>query len=447
MIEKNFFFPKDFLLGVGTSSYQTEGNNKYSDWWEFEKIPGKIETGEQCGIATDHWNRYEQDFQLVKAMNCKIYRMSIEWSRIFPKEGVIDIESVNHYHKMFDWLIKNRIKIMLTTHHFTLPIWLANKGGLKNENNILFYEDYVRFLAKEYKNKIDYWCTINEPIILAFVSYYRGIFPPCEKNLKSTQKVINNLLRMHASAYEILKLEYNIKQVGIVKAMHDIEILSENSEDQKMAEFMDYFTNKSFLNALKTGRLPHESKEYIPILKESFDFLGINYYHRLLFSSKHFPDGSSPKLPNSDSKYLFTDHEWQPYPAGLFKVLKRISKITDKPIFITENGIATENDVWRQYFIISHLVEISRAIQRKINVRGYVHWTLTDNFEWAKGFNPRFGLVHIDYKTLDRKIKDSGKLYGKICGENMINLDDIKRLDEEFPDIDESMKIRYDNLV
>ncbi|MBY8982043.1 MAG: glycoside hydrolase family 1 protein [Candidatus Lokiarchaeota archaeon] len=441
MVEKKINFPKDFLWGIATSSYQVEGNNNNSDWWEFEQFPGNIKTGEQSGMATNHWNLYEEDFQLVKDMNCNIFRMSVEWSRIFPKEGEINSKAIKHYHQMFDWLIKNNIKIMLTIHHFTLPLWFSKKGGLENERNIVYYQDFVRLLAKEFKEKIDYWCTINEPIILAMLAYKWGFFPPCEKDTGKMEQVINNLLRMHASAYKILKIKNSIKSVGIVKAVEEFIVLSNREDDHEKAKEADNVMNSSFFNSLKTGYLPYGSKEFIPNLKESFDFIGINYYHRSYISSEHFPEIFSTKLPNADPKYLFTEHEWQPYPAGIFNILKRVSKLTEKPIFITENGISTENDDWRKYFIISHLIEIFRATQNNINVKGYIHWALTDNFEWVWGFRPRFGLVHIDYNNFERKLKESGKLYGKICSTNSIEFSDTEILIKLFPDIHESMKI------
>ncbi|MBN1214280.1 MAG: glycoside hydrolase family 1 protein [Candidatus Lokiarchaeota archaeon] len=448
MVKNGIRFPDSFLFGAATSSYQIEGNIDNSDWWEFEQIPGKIQNNQKAGFATNHWNLYEEDFSLIKKMNCDIYRMSVEWSRIIPKEGEIDFEAIKHYHKMFDWLNRNNIKIMLTIFHFTLPLWFSKKGGLENKKNLIYFEKFVDLLAKEFKDKIDYWCTINEPLILALLGYGLGKMPPSKKDSQITQKVVNNLLRMHASAYNILKNNYNIKFIGIVKVIEDIEVLSNQIEDHEKASQREEFMNNSFFNSIKTGKLPYRSeKEEVPNLKDSFDFLGLNYYHRIYFSSEDFPKGESPSLPNIKNEYLYTDLGWQPFPSGIFNILEKASKFTDKPLIITENGIATENDEWRQYYIISHLLEVYRAIQNKINVKGYIYWSLLDNFEWTYGFNPRFGLIHVDYNTFKRTLKKSGKLYGEICKFKSIQFKDIKRLENLFPDIHEKMKMRNDFIL
>ncbi len=447
MVKNGIQFPDSFLFGAATSSYQIEGNINNSDWWEFEQIPGKIQNNQKAGLATNHWNLYEEDFNLIKKMNLDIYRMSVEWSRIIPKEGEIDFKAIEHYHKMFDWLNRNNIKIMLTIFHFTLPLWFSRKGGLENKENLIYFEKFIDLLAKEFKNKIDYWCTINEPFILALLGYDLGKMPPSKKDSQITNKVVDNLLRMHASAYNILKNNYNIKFIGIVKVIEDIEVLSNQIGDHEKASQREEFMNNSFFNSIKTGKLPYCSKkEEVPNLKDSFDFLGLNYYHRIYFSSEVFPKGNSPRLPNIKNEYLYTDLGWQPYPSGIFNILERASKFTDKPLIITENGIATENDEWRQYYIISHLLEVYRAIQNKINVKGYIYWSLLDNFEWTYGFNPRFGLIYIDYNTFKRTLKESGKLYGKICKLKSIQFKDIKRLENIFSDIHETMKMKYDSI-
>ena len=437
-------FPDDFLFGTATSAYQIEGHNYNNDWYEFEQDPINIPEGEKAGVAVDHWNRYNEDFDLMEKLNVNSYRMSIEWSRIYPKEGKIDQNALDQYEMMVKTLIKRNIRVMLNLHHFTVPLWFSKKGGFEDKENNHYFEEYTGTIIQRFGESVDLWCTINEPMVVAVSGYLNGEFPPRKSSLVLALKVGRNLLRIHASAYNIIKERFPNSLVGFVKHIPVFQQLTDSWSDRIRAKYADYMYTRSIFSSIKTGKLLFNPFIKIPHLKNASDYIGINYYSRMLASKKHFPTIYHGAPPNADPEYLCTGLGWEPYPQGLFMVLKRMSKMfPDKPLFVAENGIGTDNDEWRQYNLISHLLEIKRALKEGINIMGYHYWSLLDNYEWTQGFTPRFGLIHVDYKTQNRTIKESGNLYSKICKTKSILHSDIQRSIDRFPKINKSMRLRW----
>ncbi|MFW9904386.1 MAG: glycoside hydrolase family 1 protein [Candidatus Thorarchaeota archaeon] len=435
-------FPEDFLWGTATSAYQIEGYNFNNDWYIFEQNPNNITNGEKAGIATDHWNRYEEDYNFLEGMNVNSYRLSIEWSRIYPKKDKINQQALKHYENMLKSLKKRKIKIMLNLHHFTIPLWFVDKGGFEHTENIRYFDEYTHTIAQRFREYVDIWCTINEPIVVAVNGFLNKEFPPKKTSLSLAFKVGKNLMRMHASAYKIIKESNPTSMVGFVKHTPLFQPLTKHWGDRLRAKYANYMYIKSIFHSIKTGRMPFSFFKNSN-LKNSLDYIGINYYSRMLASKKYFPQIYHGAPPNADPQYLCAGLGWQPYPAGLYTILKYISKIfPDKPIFIAENGIGTNNDEWRQYNLISHLLEVKRALIDGMNIIGFHYWSLTDNWEWNHGFGPRFGLVHVDYDDLRRTIKDSGILYAKICKNNGLSLSDINEAVNKFPNIDKTMRLR-----
>ena len=391
-------FPEGFLWGTATSAYQVEGGIENCDW--ASEFP--------AGRACNHYNLYEKDFDLIKSLNQNAYRFSIEWSRIEPKEGEFNEKEIEHYRKVLMALKERKIKVMLTLHHFTTPLWLAEIGGWENSEVSFYFLRFAKRIFSEYFDFVDFWITINEPMVYASKSYLEGAWPPKKKSFLSFLKVIKNQILTHKKVFEEFhkpphqkfggggKIKKDVK-VGIAKNNFYFEPFNSNSLLDKFNTWLNrYFWNEFFLNRIKN---------YL-------DFIGLNYYmhQRIKF----------PGQIKNENKVL-SDIGWEIYPEGIYHCLKELKKY-QKPIYITENGLADAKDKLRKDFLKEHLFWVQKAIQEGIDVRGYFHWSLIDNFEWEKSFEPRFGLIEIDYKTLERKPRPSAFYYTKICKENSLKL-------------------------
>jgi len=269
-----------------------------------------------------------------------------------------------------------------------LPTWLAKKGGWLNPKAPYYFDRYVKIIAENLFNEVKFWITINEPNVYALNSYLRDVWPPQKKSAAKYLKVLKNLVKAHQLAYRALRLVDLDCQVGVAKNQTFFE------GNLLLKYPANYFHNQYFLERIKNSQ----------------DFIGLNYYFHNRIKGFKF---------NHNSNEEFSDLGWEIYPEGIYRVLKDLKKY-NKPIYITENGLADKDDAKREKFIKEHLTWIWRAIQEKIDVRGYFHWSLLDNFEWDKGFWPRFGLIEVDYQTMARKIRPSAKIYARICKENQL---------------------------
>jgi beta-glucosidase len=411
-------FPEGFLWGTATASHQIEGDNFYNDWWEFEK-QGKVKNGQVSGKACDSWNRYEEDFDLIEKLNNNAYRFSIEWSRIEPEEGRFDESALERYRSMLISLRRRNIEPFVTLHHFTNPLWMAKRGGWLNPDIIDYYLRYVKKIVSEFKDLVNYWMTINEPNAYAFMAYLYGQFPPQGKSLIKMLRVLNNMAKAHAKAYEVIHQISPDAKVSIAYNVIYFEPKNPNSFiDRKFANFGDRIYNRVFIETLLTGKFSSPFiKEEIPYAKNTLDYLGINYYTRILMGLKMgSPEGET------------SDFGWEIYPEGIYKVVKRFYGLTKKPIYITENGISDAKDEKRPKYLISHLIQLHRAIEEGVDVRGYFHWSLMDNFEWAEGFLQRFGLFETDFNTFERKWRESARIYSEIAKDNGIT----EAMEEKF---------------
>ena len=412
-------FPKEFLWGTSTSAYQIEGGIENNDW--AKDFP--------AGRCCDHYNLYEKDFDLIKKLNQNAYRFSIEWSRLEPKEGEFSQKEIEHYRKVLMALKERNIKVMLTLHHFTNPLWLSEIGGWENPDILFYFLRFSKRIFSEFFDFVDFWIMINEPMVYASKSYLEGTWPPFgaspkgeprpeggppkKKSFFPFLRVIKNQITCHKKIFEEFhKIKKDVK-VGIAKNNIYFEPFNPKSLLDKFNVWLNrYFWNEFFLDRIKNH----------------LDFLGLNYY----FHQKiKFP------AQNKNENKILSDINWEIYPEGIYHCLKELKKYK-KPIFITENGLADAEDKLRKDFIKDQLFWIHKAIEDynpptslplakgerapKIDVGGYFHWSLIDNFEWEKGFEPRFGLIEIDYKTLKREPRPSALYYAKICQENKITL-------------------------
>jgi beta-glucosidase len=412
---------KDFLWGSASSAYQVEGYCTNNNWNVFENsVDGngrpRIYENQKAGKASDQWNRYKEDIQLMKKLGLNACRFSVEWSKIEPEEGKFDEKVLDHYEKLVDELRANKIEPMITLHHFTNPIWFENRGAFLQENSSKIFARYVTKVFQRLGKKIKFWCTINEPTVYAFNGYFFGEFPPAEKDIRKAAVVFKNIMIAHTEAYLSIKRLDVDAQVGIATAVYSFDPASWwNLMDEVAAYYSNKNMNETLLYYLKNGVFDFyypfiADEEYENETMNTFDFIGVNYYTRFKI---HFYPFNKELFQNVQdySSEKKTDMGWEIYPEGLYRVLKTVSSFTNKPIYITENGIADDSDTKREKFIKDHLLVLNKAISEGIFVKGYFYWSLIDNFEWAKGFSKRFGLYKVDFKTQERTLRKGSLAY------------------------------------
>ncbi len=399
-------FPDNFWWGSATSAHQIEGDN-HNDWSEWENSPKRIEELRSrnldpryfiSGNACDSYNRFEEDFDIVKKLHQNIHRFSIEWSRIEPEEGRFDDKAMQHYIDVVKALKGRGIEPMITLWHFTNPIWFAQKGGFLNRKSPEYFSRYVKYVVGNLKDQVKFWITFNEPTtIYSAFAYLKGLWPPHKHSPVSYFVANGNFIKAHIAAYKLIKSVSHNVMVGFVEN-NAFVVVGHRFLKQIVGRTYNYFRNVHFIKKVSS----------------SSDFIGLNYYNidRKIF--KNFDI-----LPKQT---LVPSKNWEIYPKGIYERLQEIRKF-GKPIFITENGIPNVTDEERVGFIKEHLYWIWKAIQDGVDVRGYLYWSLLDNFEIVDGFRVRFGLVQIDHATFERKIRPSALEYAKICLTNQLEVD------------------------
>ncbi len=416
---KKLKFPDGFLWGSSTSAHQVEGNNhnNWSEWekenaerlakeaknkwasWQQKKFPEMFQPENYIsGQACDHYNRYEEDFDIIQKLGHNAHRFSIEWSRIEPEEGKFDEKEIEHYRKVLLALKKRKIKTLVTLWHWTNPLWLTKKGGELNQDFPQYFLCYTKCIVSELGDLVDFWITVNEPTSVIVNSYVNGLWPPQKKSLLLALRVYKNLAQAHNNAYKEIHKKKLQAKVGFANILTFYEPYKKNSTlDKLVVKIINYFGNEKFLN----------------LTRGNHDFLTVQYYfhNRLKFPGK---------IKNKNR--VMSDLGWEIYPEGIYHILKNLKKY-NLPIYITENGLADADDDQRGRFIQEHLRWVYKAIQENVNVKGYFYWSLLDNFEWDKGFWPRFGLVEVDYRTQERKIRSSAWKYAKICQNNELEIE------------------------
>jgi len=406
-------FPDGFKWGSATSAHQVEGNNR-NDWSEWESSPerivqlkkeGKDPSDFISGRACDSYNRYEEDFDIAKKLNHNIHRFSIEWSRIEPEEGKFNEKEMEHYKRLIDALRERGIEPMVTLWHFTNPIWFAKKGGFLNKKSPTYFTRYAKYVVAHLKDRVGLWITFNEALtVYAGYTKLSATWPSRDKGVFNFFKMRQNITRAHILAYREIKKVYKDTSHNVAVGITENNVYVPDGKNfwvTLMRRLYRRFRNFYFF------------KENAPY----YDFIGLNYYH---ISRKPYFGEKNELVPKQE---IMKEMNWEIYPEGIYHVLKDLSKFK-KPIFITENGIADRTDQLREKFIKDHLYWIWKAVQDGADVRGYLYWSLLDNFEWHLGFGPRFGLVEIDYATLERKIRPSAYEYAKICKDNVMQINE-----------------------
>lgn len=372
-------FPKNFLWGAATASYQVEGGVDNCDWAQAAR-DGRVP---ECGRACDHYNRYESDFDIARELGHNAHRISIEWARVEPTEGEFDREAVDHYRNVLLALHERGITPLVTLWHFTLPQWFTESGGWERTDAPRIFTRYCKHVVQEFGDLCDNYATINEPMVVSGIGYIRGDWPPFYKRAFYRYfKMHYHMIKGHRMAYDCIKDKNNLKEIGIVK--HTIA----------------YAANKNLVHIIRAWVANVVwTHLYLFFVRTKTDFIGLNYYRKVIF-------GDTRELEE-------TDMGWKIDPEGIydaFMLLKRYKK----PIYVSEAGCADAKDRFRGDYIRKTVQGIERALQDGVDVRGYCYWSLLDNYEWAEGFSKRFGLVEINYDTLKRTIRPSAYAYKEL---------------------------------
>jgi len=427
-------FPDDFWWGVATAGHQIEGDNVHSNWWEWEKL-GLVDDGTVSGKACDYWNRYAEDHQLLVEMGQHGLRLGVEWARLEPVEGQFDDEALDHYVAILTDLRARGLQVCLTLNHWVLPNWLAEAGGWLADRALERWERFVRHVVPAVADHVDLWVTLNEPMVPVLAGYMGAYHPPAESNPLHAAKVFRRLLEAHAIAYRwVHRLVPRAPlggptMVGYANAYQDVQPYHDagfvRPFERVAARVVSWVSFDAWDHAVRTGRVPFPvgAGRRIPHMKDSTDFVGVNYYMRISVrlnpsSLSNVKSGEYDCPPGIET----TEMGWQIYPPGLHAVLTRISERMGKPIYITENGCCDSGDEMRRRYLLSHLAHVQRAIADGADVRGYMQWTFMDNFEWREGFAKKFGLVEMDHTdpALTRKPRESAWMMKRLIEDNAI---------------------------
>jgi len=403
---REYTFPEGFLWGTSTSAYQVEGDI-VNDWSLWEKggkrslklmKEGKSPIDYICGQACDSYNRYEEDLDLATSLNTNAVRFGLEWARIQPRRGTWDMAVINHYRNVLKAAKARGLTTAVTLWHWTNPLWFTKKGAWENEKNIDSFKQYVKLAAEEFGSHVDYWITLNEPMVHVFNGYLTAKFPPMKRSPFKAKQVMKNLANAHIGAYNILHRRFPRAKVSITKLRNYYEPANPyNPIEKAIANTYNHFSNKVLL-----GRI-----------KRHIDYVGFDYYF-------HDRITWHPPFIKNENKWI-TDMGWEIYPEGIYNGLKMLSRF-GKPIVVMENGLADSDDKLRPQFIKEHLYWVWKAIQEGVKVDGYFYWSLLDNFEWDKGWRPKFGLFEVNRETFERKKRASADVYAEICKGNKLRL-------------------------
>lgn len=441
-------FPENFIWGSATSAYQIEGacsedGKGESIWDRFCHLPGNIENGHTGDIACDHYHRYEEDIEIMKEIGIKSYRFSVSWPRIFPNgTGQPNQKGLDFYKRLTDCLLENGITPAITLYHWDLPQKLQDMGGWKNRDTTDYFTEYSSEMFKNFGDVVPMWVTHNEPWVVTLLGHLLGTHAPGIKDLRTSLEVSHHLLLSHGKTMKVFR-DMNIDaQIGIAPNLSYNYPASQKPEDIAAAELSFSLMGRWFLDPIFKGHYPKNalehyknkgidlsfSEEDLKLINQPIDFLAFNTYSSYFI--KHDPAAESgyawaePPFEN----YEITEMDWIVHPEGLYDLLMLLDRDYGKPnLIISENGAAFKDeissngkieDVRRIQYLKDYLTQAHRAIQDGVNLKAYYLWSFMDNFEWSFGYNKKFGIVHVDFETQERKIKDSGYWYKEVIKNN-----------------------------
>ena len=432
-------FARDFLWGCATSSYQIEGAGRddgrvESIWDRFAATPGTIRDGSNGLVACDHYHRWPEDFDIARGMGLNAYRFSIAWPRIYSEGGgAPNQKGLDFYSRLVDGMLERGLQPWATLYHWDLPQTLQDAGGWEHRATIDAFLDYTDAMTRTLGDRVKHWITHNEPWCTAIIGNFEGWHAPGNTDLKAALQVAHNVLVSHGKAVPLIRANVPDAQVGMAVSLHPLRAASSSAEDIAAKERHDGLRYRWFLDPLFGRGYPEATLAQVgaaapdvapgdmDAIAVKTDFMGVNYYfpETVAHAAGHAPLDTKV-LPPTEGE--ITAMGWPVVPEGLAELLLRIENdYHPGPMYVTENGSAFDDvvgadgeidDVQRRHYLMRHLASLKAAIDGGAPVKGYFAWSLLDNFEWAEGYLKRFGLVHIDYATQQRRLKSSGKWYG-----------------------------------
>jgi beta-glucosidase len=440
-------FPQGFVWGTATAAYQIEGavgedGRGESIWDRFCRLPGKIQNGDTGDVAVDHYHRWPEDVGIMQQLGLNAYRFSIAWPRVIPDgTGAVNPAGLDYYDRLVDALLAAGIEPFATLYHWDLPQALQDQGGWLNRDSLAWFADYAAVVSARLGDRVHRWITHNEPGVVAYLGYVTGEHAPGLSDPAAAMQVAHHLLLSHGQAVPILRQSGDeATQVGIALNLTWVDAPAERPASGAAPRRHDGLVNRMFLDPLFRAAYPADLLAYARDIAPSFDpadllqiatpidFLGVNYYSRALVADD--PNGGLLATRQVLPGYAqLTEMGWEVYPEGLYKLLCRLQEEYQPPaIYITENGCAYADrledgrvhDAERIAYLRAHLAAAQRAIEEGVPLRGYLVWSLLDNFEWAHGYSKRFGLVYVDYATQARILKDSAHWYRQVVAANAL---------------------------
>lgn len=423
-------FPQGFQFGASTAAYQIEGSSfggaGRCHWDDFAATPGNVVRAEDGSVACDHYHRWQEDLDLIKAAGFDAYRFSASWARVLPEgRGAPNPEGLDFYERLVDGLLERGIKPMLTLYHWELPSALADKGGWRNRDIAKWFADYAEVLMARIGDRIWKTATINELWCVSFLSHFLGLHAPGVRDIRAAARAMHHVLLAHGTATQALRAR-GFGDIGAVCNFTYAEPASGSADDiEAAATFDDYYNNffiSGFFRKQYPERITRALGQYLPdrwqddmdVIGTPVDWLGVNYYTREIIAAE---PGPWPALKSVEGPLPKTQMGWEIYPEGLLYFLRRCHSdfSGDLPLYITENGMANAdvvqggavNDAPRIDYLDRHFNAARQALAEGVPLKGYFVWSLMDNYEWAQGYEKRFGLVHVDFKTLERTPKAS----------------------------------------
>ena len=443
MFTEKIAFPHDFTWGAAASSYQIEGawnedGKGESIWDRFCHVEGNIKDGQGGDIACDHYHHYKEDVALMKELGLKAYRFSISWPRVLPKgRGEVNKLGLDFYGRLIDELLGAGIEPWVCLYHWDLPQALQDEGGWANRDIVNHFANYVELMAREFGDRVKRWVVLNEPACVAILGHLWGIHAPGIKDSDTFLKVSHHVQLAQGKAIQVLRDVSSDFQIGTVLNLSPVHPISSDDKNQEAADRVDELWNRWYLDPLIRGEYPplakkmlNPPKEDMDVIHQPLDFLGVNYYFRFLVAHDPTkPLTAAIRVPKSS---FVTEMGWEIYPDGMYEILSRLKREYNDPVlYITENGAAFDDKVKRNgevqdddriAFLRDHTAAAYRAIRDGVKLRGYLVWSIMDNFEWAKGYTKRFGLVHVNYQTLKRTPKKSAYWYKQVIANNGFSL-------------------------
>lgn len=430
-------FGNNFKWGVATAAYQIEGaynsdGKGLSIWDTFSHGKGNIKNKENGDIACDFYNRYYDDIAMIKQMNMKVNRFSTSWSRVLPDGiGKVNQKGLDFYHKVIDRTLELGLEPWITLYHWDLPQALHEKGGWQNREVLNWFNEYANLITKTYGDKVKNWMVLNEPMAFVPLGYMLGIHAPGKKGLGSFMAATHHAAMCQAEGGRIIKANVTDANIGTTFSCSWVDPKNQEEKHVEAAKKLDVLFNRLFIEPalgmgypIKDLKLLERLEKHIKPgdeekLKFDFDFIGLQNYTRMVARQSIWPPivWANQVKPEDRGVTNITEMGWEVYPEGIYKILKQFGNYKGvKQIIVTENGSAfpdvvegnSVHDPKRIQFFKDYLGNVLKAKNEGLNITGYFVWTLMDNFEWAEGYHPRFGLVHVDFNTQKRTMKDSG---------------------------------------